>query len=549
MLRAGVPLPPILRLSRALHGAEDLERILDPVREFLTETTRYRWVYVQLLPAGGSKMEIAGWVLPHADKIRASLELVDVSRDPFLQRVLHTREVMVEEDLRLVPDADQAQVEASGIRTAIVAPMFDGDAHLGPIVVCTFTDQGALSPTAEELDVISQIAALVGTVVARVRARAAQLSAESRLARAAKAEALGRMAGEVAHDFNNVLVAIIANLELARSELGSHPVSPYLEDALEASERATKLTRQLLASSRGQPISRRGVALMDVLERAFKLVLPTLGPAQSLERVAPQEPPIVAGDPELLDRVFVNLLVNARDAIGPGGRISVEVRTVHVDGEYVAAGDELRPGSYALVLVSDDGAGMDADTLSQAFDPFFTTKGPERGTGLGLSVVQGITQQHEGYVNVYSEVGRGTTFKVYLPLADGHARWEAPAAALPASLRGTERLLVLDDDAHVRKTLTRVLTRQGYEVSAAATEAEALALLAEKAFDALVADVVFGVSSGPAIAEKAKALQPAARTLFMTGYTRHIVPALPGPALLKPFSVAELLTVLRTLLA
>jgi signal transduction histidine kinase len=548
MLRAGVPLPPILRLSRALHGAEDLERILDRVRDFLTETTRYRWVYVHLFHPSGSKMEIAGWVLPQPEKIRANLELVDVERDPFLQRVLYAQELLVVDDLRLEPDADQAQVEAAGIRTAFAAPLFDGDSHLGPLVVCTFADQGVMPPTPEELDLVSQVAAIVGTVITRVRARAAQLLAETRLARAAKAEALGRMAGEVAHDFNNVLVAIIANLDLARSELQGHPVCAYLDDALTASDRATKLTRQLLATSRGQPLSRRSISLGDVLERACKLVSPTFGPAQTLERAATPDMPVVAGDPELLERVFVNLLVNARDAIGPSGRISVEVRTVHVDADYVAAREELRPGSYALVLVSDDGAGMSAETLSQAFDPFFTTKGPERGTGLGLSVVQGITQQHDGYVDVYSELGRGTVFKIYLPIADGPARWEPPAAAHTADLSGDERILVLDDDAHVRSTLERVLARQGYQVASAATQAEAMALLTQQNYDVLVTDVMFGASSGPAVAEAAKALQPNLRTLFMSGYTRHIVPALTGPALLKPFSVVELLTVLRTLL-
>jgi signal transduction histidine kinase len=413
----GSQLPPILRLSRALHGADDLERILDRVREFLTETTRYQWVYVHLLHPSGSKMEIAGWVLPQADKIRASLELVDVRRDAFLQRVLHARELMVLPDLRLVADADQAQVETTGIRTAIAAPMFDEDAHLGPLVVCTFREEGVVEPKREELDLITQAAALVGTVIGRLRARQAQLLAESRLARAAKTEALGRMAGEVAHDFSNVLMAIIGNLDFARSELSGHHAVAYLDDALQAAVRATSLTRQLLASSREQPLSLRPVQLENVLENARRLVAPTLGPAQVLERSRSPALPAVIGDPELLERVFVNLFANARDAIGPSGRVSVEVRTIRIDGESSAAREELRVGDYALVTVTDDGVGMDEGTLARAFDPFFTTKPQERGSGLGLSVVQGITRKHDGYVNVHSKVGTGTSFEVYLPLA------------------------------------------------------------------------------------------------------------------------------------
>jgi len=418
MQRARVPLPPILRLSRALHGADNLERMMDRVRDFLTETTRYRWTYVHLIHPDGKTMEIAGWVLPQADKIRASLALVDVKKDPFLQRVLNTRDLLILPDVGLEPDADPRQVEATGIRTAIAAPMFDEDAHIGPLVACTFTDQGVIEPTEEELAMITQAAALVGTVIGRLRANEARIEAEARLARAAKAEALGRMAGEVAHDFNNVLLAISANLDMARGELDGHSAVAYLDEALAVAEGATALTRQLLASSREQPLARRTVRLASVLERAQRMVAPTLRPTQTLERASMGESPAVLGDAELLERVFVNLLANARDAIGPTGRVSVEVTTVRIDGEYLAAREELRTGDYALVIVKDDGVGMDADTLARAFDPYFTTKGPERGSGLGLSVVQGITRQHNGYVNVYSKVGAGTTFQVYLPLAD-----------------------------------------------------------------------------------------------------------------------------------
>lgn len=396
---------------------------MDRVRELLTETTRYRWTCVQLIHPDGKTMEIAGWVQPQADKIRASLALVDVAEDPFVKRVLNGRDLLVIPDVGLEPDADPRQVEATGIRTAIAAPLFDEDTHLGALVVRTFTDQGMIEPTAEELNIVAQAAALVGAAIGRLRAHEARIRAEARLARAAKAEALGRLAGGLANDFNNVLLAISANLDLARGELDGHSAVAYLDEALDVADGATTLTRQLLASSRQQPLARRTVKLGPVLERAQRVAVPTLRPTQTFERVALPESPAVLGDAELLERVFVNLLTNARDAIGPTGRVSVEVKTVRIDAEHVAAREELRTGDYALVTVSDDGAGMDADTLARAFDPYFTTKGPERGGGLGLSVVQAITEQHNGYVMVCSKVGRGTTFNVYLPLADtGTAR-------------------------------------------------------------------------------------------------------------------------------
>jgi len=534
-----------LRFSRALHAAASLEEVLDKVRGLLAEITRYRWTYVHLRHPDGKTMEIVGWVLPSAEQLRAQHALIDVSRDKLLQRVMSATEPFVLEDLRLDPDADQVQVEAAGIRTCIVVPMFDGDARLGPLVVPTFADQGVMPPTVEEYDFVIQIAALVGTVISRLHAQQARVQAESRLAQSEKLDALGRMAGAVAHDFNNVLLAVLANLELAIVELAPHPAVAYLEDASEAALRAARLSRQLLASSRGQVLARDAVDLRAVLRAAEKLLNPTLPAGVGFEVNASDELSLVLGDADELERVITNLLVNARDAVNAGGRISVELRNVRIDGEYIAARDELRAGDYALLVVSDDGLGMAPETQARIFEPFFSTKGPERGTGLGLAVVLGITNQNGGYVNCYSELGLGTSFKVYLPLAGHDVQSAAPSVAPPEGLDGTESILVVDDDGHVRRSLERILTRHGYHVQTEGTAERALAALGTQHFDLIVSDVALGAGDGVSLVAQARAADPALRAIFITGYSRTTLSGLAAPHLIKPFSAAELLRLLR----
>jgi two-component system, cell cycle sensor histidine kinase and response regulator CckA len=544
----GTSLPALLRFSRTLHGATSLEELLDRVREFLLETTRYRWAYVHLHHPDGKTFEIAGWVLPNAQKLRASHVHIDVSRDRLLQRVIQSVEPFVVNDLRTDPDADQRQVEATGICTSIVVPMFDHDARIGPLVVATFTDQGPLPPLPEELELILPMAALVGSVIGRLRAHEARVDAEARLAQADKLEALGRMAGEVAHDFNNVLFAVLANIELAIAEVKPHAAVTLLEDARQAAERAARLSKQLLASSRGQVLARDPVNLGTVLQAAQKLVEPTL-PANVKLEISETEADIrVLGDGDELTRVLTNLLVNARDAVAHGGNVTVELRSIHVNGEYIAARDELRAGDYALLSVADDGIGMTLETQARVFEPFFSTKGPERGTGLGLSVVLGVTKQHGGYVHVYSELGLGTTFKVYLPLANPSSKPTPNPTAVGDSLDGSETILVVDDDEHVRRTLYRVLTRRGYQVHTEATARGALERLAMQPFSLLVSDIVLGSEDGSAFVAEARRRFPDLRAVFITGYTRSSRAALGAPHLVKPFASEELLRLVRATL-
>jgi signal transduction histidine kinase len=541
----------LLKLSRALHGVRTLEELVDRVRTALIESTRYNRAYLHLLHPDGKTFEIVGWVLPNMQLVRQRMATIDVSRDALLQRVAHATEPFVVADLRLDLDADQAQVEFFGTRTSIVVPMFDGDHQIGPLVVSTFADQGVLVPTDEEYEFIVQIASLVAVVIGRYRAEESHRKLEEAAAASERMSALGRMAGEVAHDVNNVLFTIMCNLEFVEQELGEHPVKPLLTEAQDAAQRAGQFMRQLLAYARGQVLEMQRIAPAELLRSVAEMIRPLLPSSVSLQLETSPDLGAILGDKSQLERVFLNLAVNARDALAGPGRITLEARLLTAEGEYVAM-PELAPGNYLVVSVSDNGEGMSQETQARIFEPFFSTKGAERGTGLGLSVVEGIVRQHRGYVHVYSELGLGTTFKVYLP-RDSTAPAATTAAVAPttplAALRGNEKLLVVDDDEPVRRTLQRILQSAGCTVELVGTPAEALAFLRNAPVDLLLTDVVLGKSDGLQLALEARQLAPELKVLFMTGYARGKLNELSLPHLSKPFAASELLTRIRQTLA
>lgn len=543
-----VPIPALLKLSRLLHGVSSLEALVDRVRTVVTEQTRYNRAYIHLIHPDQSTFDVVGWVLPNEEMVRQRLATIDVAQDKLLQRVLVAREPFVVPDLRLDPDADQSQVEFFGNRTSIVLPMFENDERIGPLVIPTYADQGVILPTPEEYAFLIHVAALVGVVIGRLRAEEARSLAEQKLAHTQRMEALGRMAGEVAHDFNNLLLTILANVELAMTELGAHPTVSCLQDVEAAAQRAARLTKQLLATSRGQVLSRDAVSVPALLGNVRKLVETVLPSRVTVELRLPSERVMVMGDVDQLERAVMNLVLNARDAIPGHGRIEIELQTVHVNGEYVAARSEVRSGDYALITVSDTGEGMTREVQARIFEPFFTTKPADRGTGLGLAVVLGVVEQHGGHVHVYSELGLGTTFKIYLPLSLATSQDAAPLNPTFIPPSGQESVLVVDDDEHVRRTIERILLREGYRVTTVASTTEALSWLERKSYKLLLTDLVLPERDGVVLATEAQALHPDLRVLFMTGYSRGKLSTQSLPHLTKPFSATDLLELIRALL-
>ena len=379
---------------------------------------------------------------------------------------------------------------------------------------------------------------------------------ETQLRRAQKMEAVGQLAGGVAHDFNNLLTAILGYSQLLADQLGARPdLCSHVEEIRKAGERAAALTRQLLAFGRQQVLQPRVIDLNAVVADIAALLRRLIGEDVELITALRSGPVGVLVDPGQVEQVLVNLAVNARDAMPKGGKLTLETADVELDEIYAYLHPDARPGPHVLLAVSDTGEGMDRETQSHIFEPFFTTKGQHQGTGLGLSTVYGIVLQSGGHIEVHSETGRGSTFKIYFPRVEAEVRGAAESAA-PAAARaaGSETVLLLEDEAALRDLIRDVLQDSGYTVLEAGIPAAALALASSHPgpIHLLLTDVVMPRMGGPEVAEQVVRLHPRARVLYMSGYAGHAIGRHPLPAgaplLEKPFSVEGLLQQVRRVL-
>ncbi len=349
---------------------------------------------------------------------------------------------------------------------------------------------------------------------------------EEHLRQAQKMESIGRLAGGVAHDFNNLLSPILGYAEMLLLDM--KPDDPHGEDVQEihrAADRAKELTQGLLAFGRKQVLEMKAVNLSHLVGGFQKMLRRLVREDIEVEIHLAQPLGHVRADPGQLEQVLMNLVVNANDAMPGGGRLTVETADVHLDEEYAHVHADVAPGDYVALTVTDTGCGMDDVTMSQIFEPFFTTKERGKGTGLGLATVHGIVKQHGGHIWVYSEPGRGTTFKVYLQRADAAAPEGAAPAVEAATPRGEETVLVVEDEAAVRRLVVGMLSAHGYRVLAAGNAEEARTLAAEHAgtIHVLLTDVIIpGANGRQLFAELARA-RPGLRVIFMSGYTANVI--------------------------
>jgi PAS domain S-box-containing protein len=360
-----------------------------------------------------------------------------------------------------------------------------------------------------------------------------QRALEEQFRQSQKLEAVGRLAGGVAHDFNNLLTVIIGYTGMLLSEVPSGSTSAsYANEIQHAASRASALTAQLLAFSRRQITQPRVLDLNEVVNKSLKLLGRVIGEDIVIESHLDSELPRVRIDPIHIDQVLMNLMVNARDAMSAGGRLTIETAAARLDEHYAGRHLGVTPGSYVMLAISDTGTGMDAATKARIFEPFFTTKDSSKGTGLGLSIVHGIIKQAGGEILVYSELGHGTCFKIYLPAMDAPADLNY-AEHGPLSARGGETVLVCEDETNIRKLIRTILDRHGYQVLEASTPAAALEVAAAHQGDIhlLLTDIVLPEKSGFDLAENLKAIRPDAKVLFMSGYTDR---RLGGSWVLKP---------------
>jgi len=389
----------------------------------------------------------------------------------------------------------------------------------------------------------------------RLRAEKALRQSEEQLRHAQKMEAVGRLAGGVAHDFNNLLSVILTYVEMALNALDEcSPMREDLEEVLAAASKAAALTRQLLLFSRQQPTEAVVLDLHEVLGGLNKMIERIVGEDVDVVLLPPPAPGRVNADPTHIEQVIMNLVVNARDAMPTGGKLTIETSNVTVDDE-MARLMAAKPGSYVMMAVTDTGVGMPAEVRARIFEPFYTTKEKGKGTGLGLSTVFGIVQQNGGAIWVYSEPGIGTTFKIYLPRVDLEVGESRPLP-VPVNLEGHETILLVEDDEQVRTVALNILERYGYTVFSIEDPFEALALCQryEKRIDLLLTDVVMPLMSGPELAKRVVALRPEIKVICMSGYTddsvvRHGVVADAGSAYLqKPITPRLLAAKVRAVL-
>jgi PAS domain S-box-containing protein len=443
------------------------------------------------------------------------------------------------------PDGAPARFEASAIYSACT----DGQAHDLKAQVFVRRD-GSSVPVDYVVTPFRQGDRIAGTVITfrdiseRMQADEAQAQLEVQLLQSQKMEAVGRLAGGIAHDFNNLLTVIIGRAQrVVKSVEPEHPRYADIELIQKSAYRASALTRQLLAFSRKQVLQPKVLSLNEVVRDLEAMVRRLI--REDIELITALEADLgqVKVDPHQMEQVLVNLVVNAVDAMPHGGRLIIETGNAELTAAYAIRHVGMEPGAFVMLAVSDNGQGMDADTRARIFEPFFTTKEQGKGTGLGLSTVHGVINQSGGHILVYSEPGRGTTFKIYLPRVDGPKRAARRPLATVDVRRGAETLLVVEDEEDVRGLARDVLVESGYTVLVAATAEDAVRICEEHGspISLLLSDVVMPKVSGPQLAQRLVDLRPELRVLYMSGYTDEAIVhhgvLEPGTAFIeKPFT-------------
>jgi len=341
-----------------------------------------------------------------------------------------------------------------------------------------------------------------------------------------KLEAIGRLAGGIAHDFNNLLTVILSYSDiLLHGDIPAGPIRNGLEEIKAAGARAASLTHQLLAFSRQQVLEPKILDVNEVLTELSQMLKRLLGEDIELRLLLAPILDRVKADRSQLDQVVMNLVVNARDAMPQGGRLSIETANVTLDETAGETHFDVQPGSYVMLAVSDTGVGMDAATKARVFEPFFTTKERGKGTGLGLSTVFGIVKQSGGSIYFYSEPGVGTTFKIYVPCAEGSPGSPERPSPEVRGARGTETILLVEDEEQVREVAGAILRAAGFHVLVAASPSEAVLLCEEspERIDLVLTDVIMPKMNGRQLAERLRSLRPEIRVLFMSGYTDDMI--------------------------
>lgn len=508
-------------ISAALAESDTpLRRILERSAEAMVQHLGAAFARIWTLNKGANVLELqasAGLYTdidgPHARVPVGAFKigLIAEERQPHITNEVHT-------DPR-VSDKDWAKRE--GMSAFAGYPLIVEDRLVG--VMAMFARKKLADDT---LDALASIADVISQGIERKRVEEALQSSEEQLRQSQKLEAIGMLAGGIAHDFNNLLTVILGYSDISLARLNEEdPLHRNITEVTKAAERAAALTRQLLAFSRKQVMQPKVLDLNAVVSESERMLRRLIGEDIGLRTVLETEVGSVKADPGQIEQIIMNLAVNARDAMPQGGKLTLETKNVYLDEDYAKNHVAVIPGPYVMLAVSDSGSGIDEQTLLHIFEPFFTTKEKGKGTGLGLSTVYGIVKQSGGNVWVYSEVGRGTTIKIYLPRVDERAQESERSAETVADRQGSETILLAEDEEAVRTLARQVLEIHGYQVLEAANGGAAL-LICERhkePIHLLITDVIMPEMSGRDLADRLAQLRPDMKVLFMSGYTDNAI--------------------------
>lgn len=547
----------VASLAQTLGTARDLATIFRALLDFAVNSTPCSGLFISLYDEDRHVRDaVYAWSEGEEEDL-SKLPPMPMTGSPH-SRAVATGQIIITDDFQRAM-GDQPVVNVGLERdprlpqSSLAVPM----AVMGRIIGAVEAQSAEPAAFKQEHATAMRMAAnLTAVAIENVRLFEREHEREAHLRQSQKMEAVGRLAGGIAHDFNNLIAVVLLHSELMLRDLAQNcDLRRRAEEIRKAADRAASLTRQLLAFSRKQVLQPRVLDLNDVVADLNKMLPRLIGEHIELLTVTEAGLGKVKADPGQLEQVIMNLVVNARDAMPKGGKLAIETANIELDESYSSRHIAVQPGRYVMLAVSDNGDGMDAQTQARIFEPFFTTKEQGKGTGLGLSTVYGIVKQSGGNIWVYSEVGWGTTFKVYLPRVDQAVEQVVPVEAHAILPHATETVLLVEDEEMILKAAKEILELHGYRVLEASGSKEALAFCQthRENIDLMITDVVMPQMGGRELAEQLRPLRPGMKVLYMSGYTddaiAHHGVLEPGTAFLeKPFTARALAHKVREVL-